>query len=304
MTIATMPKILLWDNMPDRASSGGRPSITPMPLPPCADGAPRPAMLVIPGGGYGGVCTNSEGAPIARVFNRLGYNCFVLDYRCGPFGHYPAMFQDAARAVKLIRARAGQFGIDPQQVYACGFSAGGHLAGSLGTSFCDQIDANAGDDADRQSSRLNAMILCYPVTTGDERDGHAETLRNCWGLGDDARPSLRQLRDFDLRNYLDEQTAPAFLWHTCQDQMVPMNGSVGFARAMLDAGLVCSFHLFPFGDHGMLLGLGTDTGVWTVMADEFIRTLRRRKSASAEEFHRQYTNAEQCRRENDPDFAG
>jgi acetyl esterase/lipase len=295
--ISICEPVFLWEAHPEWRTEQGRPSITPYLLPRRADGTPRPAILVIPGGGYGCVCTSTEGGPIARGFNELGYNCFVLDYRCGKFGQYPDIFADAKRAVKLIRARADQFGIAADQVYSCGFSAGGHLAGALGTDFCDDIDVSCGDAADAQSGRVNAMLLGYPVTTGDKAVGHDGTLKNCWGIPfDGTEPTLKQVRYFALCNHIDEQTAPAFIWHTMADQIVPVEGSFEFAAALKKAGIICSLHIFPFGDHGMLRAIGTDAGVWQAMADAFLQKLVERKHLSADEFHAQYTNDEQGRR--------
>ena len=125
------------------------------------DGKLHPAVLVIPGGGYGCVCSSTEGFPIAEKFNQLGYHAFVLDYRTAP-ERFPAPQLDAMRAMKMIRANAGCWNVIPDQVASCGFSAGAHLAGSLGI-LCDDLNASGGDAADDFPHRPDCMILCYGV---------------------------------------------------------------------------------------------------------------------------------------------
>lgn len=289
--------IELWKGSCREMPHGSRAFLTAALLPPSPDGGLRPAILVVPGGGYGGVCFDSEGAPIARRFNALGYSCFILTYRCGECGRSPSMFQDAVRAVRLIRARAAEFGIDPEQVASCGFSAGGHLAAALGTNYCDGIEAEAGDGADRCDWRVNAMILCYAVLSGREDEGHPGSLFNCFGLHSGENPTEAQYREFAVWNHLDERTAPAFVWHTAEDQVVSPRGAQLLTEAMRKRGLVCSEHSFPFGDHGMLAAIGTDAEVWMSAADQFMQMVYRRRRLTAEEFHVQYTNAEQFRRE-------
>ncbi|MBR4517390.1 MAG: alpha/beta hydrolase [Victivallales bacterium] len=208
-----MNKIPLWPNKPEITTPAGGPSITCfLHEEPTADGTPRPAMLVVPGGGYHCVCEPTEGTPIARRFMSLGYNCFVLDYRVYPDGVFPNCVADAARAVKLIRANAKQFGIDSKRVAAVGFSAGGHLVACLGTAIVEEVDASAGDAADAQSPRLDAMILCYPVTSFHKKEGHLESGGGF--LGD----KVVELGDkYDPANRIDDRTPPTFLWHTMTD---------------------------------------------------------------------------------------
>ncbi|MBR6471036.1 MAG: alpha/beta hydrolase [Victivallales bacterium] len=284
-----MKKISLWPNKPEITTSAGGPSITCfLHEEPMADGLPRPAMLVVPGGGYHCVCESSEGTPIARHFMQLGYNCFVLDYRVYPDGVFPNCVADAARAVKLIRANAKQFGIDPQRVAGVGFSAGGHLVACLGTGIVDEVEASVGDDADGHSARLDGMILCYPVTSFRKKDGHLQS-----GVGF-LDKHLEALGDkYDPANRLDERTPPTFLWHTMTDQMVPVDGSIAMMHALKDKGVLFSFHLFPLGDHGMLLAKQTDAEAWPELATKFLLAAWRKRSASPEEFWRCYTNATQ-----------
>ena len=275
-----MNKILLWPNRPDITTSAGGPSITCfLHDEPAADGLPRPAMLVVPGGGYHMVCEPTEGTPIARYFMSLGYNCFVLDYRVYPEGIFPNCVMDAARAVKLIRANAKQFDIDPHRVAAVGFSAGGHLVACLGTGIVDEVDASVGDDADGQSARLDGMILCYPVISFQKKTGHLDS--GAGFLGD----KVAELDErYNPANRLDEKTPPTFLWHTMTDQVVPVEGSIAMMHALQVKGVLFSFHLFPFGDHGMLLAKQTDAEAWPELATKFLLATWKKRSVSHEEF--------------------
>ncbi|MBP5301083.1 MAG: alpha/beta hydrolase [Victivallales bacterium] len=285
-----MEKLLLWPNRPECATPDGGPSITCfLHDAPASDGAPRPALLVIPGGGYHHVFAENEGMPTARHFLTLGFNCFVLDYRVWPGGVFPNCVVDAARAVKLIRANAARFGIDPLRVAALGYSAGGHLAACLGTSIVDEVEAVAGDEADQQPQRVNGMVLCYPVTSFAETIGHPES-----GKGFLGQERLGELANrYNPANRIDDRTPPTFLWHTLTDEMVPAKGSLAMANALAEKGTEFSFHLFPYGDHGMLLAYRTDAAAWPQLAAEFLLAAWRKRSVSPENFHRYYNYADQ-----------
>ncbi len=284
-----MSKLLLWTNHPDRTTPMGGPSITCfLHSEPASDGLPRPAMLVIPGGGYHMVCEPTEGTPIARYFMTLGYNCFVLDYRVYPDGIFPGCVQDAARAVRLIRANAAAFDIDPQRVAAVGFSAGGHLVACLGTSIVDEVDADDGDAADAHSPRLDGMVLCYPVTSFRKQDGHLESGEGFIGA------KVAELDEkYNPANRIDAQTPPTFLWHTVTDQVVPVEGSIALMHALAEHQVTYSFHLFPYGNHGMLLARNTDAEAWPELATKFLAAAWRKRTASPDEFMRYYTNSAQ-----------
>lgn len=184
---------------------------------------PRPAILIIPGGAYAGVATATEGTPVAEKFNELGYHTFVLYYRTDP-ARWPAPQLDAMRAMKMIRAHAKEWRVDPGRVAVCGFSAGGHLAGSLGI-LCDKLDASAGDECDAFSHRSDAMILCYGVLSFAPWS-HEPTQRKLLGDGYDPKRM-----DYSLPEHVTEETPPAFLMHTTQDRMVSYRNSIVFAEA-------------------------------------------------------------------------
>ena len=276
-----MDKIYLW-NDENIKTKVDRPSITPFLL--SDDGKKRPAVLVIPGGGYGLVCERTEGTPIARRFNELGYHAFVLDYRTAP-ERFPAPQLDAMRAVKIIRVNADKWNIDSGWIASCGFSAGGHLAGSLGM-LCDGLNADNGDEADKFTHKVNVMILCYGVL-GFEKWSHLGTQENLLGenyAGDAEKYSLIRL--------VDENTPLAFVMHTVCDQLVPYRNSLEFADAMAKNKRPCELALYYWGAHGMLLGNNTyDVGNWPRQAVEFIETLRRAEVDP--DFEKYYTNSYQ-----------
>ena len=269
-------KTALWDSKTGCASS-----ITFFPA---GDSQPRPAVLVIPGGGYGVVCEETEGSPVALTFNRLGYHAFVLDYRVAPHS-FPAPLNDAVRAVRIIRAHAEEWGIIPDRIVSCGFSAGAHLAGSLGI-LADESHGNAGDGYDSVSGMVDAMILSYGVLVHAPWS-HAGSWHNLSG-GDE------QIEEqCSLERKVSERTPPAFVWATMGDQIVDCRNSIVFAEAMRKAGRPCELHLYPWGDHGMLLGLDTpDVGGWPTAADRFLQAQWAMR-ADPVEIRRKYTNSYQ-----------
>lgn len=236
-------------------------SLEPFRLP---GGGPRPAVLVIPGGGYGCVCGKTEGTPVALTFNRLGFHAFVLDYRVAP-DRFPAPLEDAVRAARIIRGRAEEWGIVPDRIAVCGFSAGAHLAGSLGILAGPQHGL-AGDRFDAVPGTVDAMILGYGVLVHAPWS-HAGTWKNLTGTDE----ALAERCSLERR--ITAKTPPAFVWATMGDQLVDCRNSIRFAEAMLAAKRPCELHLYPYGDHGMLLGLDTfDVRAWPAAAKNFLET--------------------------------
>lgn len=275
-----MEKIFLWK---DEAviTKAGRPSIHPMLL-----GKKAPAILIIPGGGYSTVCETTEGSPIGRKFNELGYHAFILDYRTAPLAYYPAPQLDAMRAMKMIRSNAEKWQVDQDRVYVCGFSAGGHLAGSLGT-ICNALDASNGDECDSFSHIPTGMILCYGVLAFEEWS-HAGSMKNL--LGDKFE---EHRTEYSLPDRVDGTTPPAFMFHTVRDQVVDYRNSIRFAEAMAKAGRPCQLALTCWGDHGMLLAKNTlDGESWPEQADRFFRSVI--LSENDPGFRERYTNKYQA----------
>src|SRR5215472_652892 len=183
------PKVeLLWPKgAPGAAGTEERdkPSLT-VYLPP-ADKATGTAVVVCPGGGYGGLAVGHEGKEPAEWLNRHGIAAFVLRYRLGPRYHHPAPLQDAQRALRIVRSRAKEWHLDPQRIGIWGFSAGGHLASTAATHF-DDGKPDADDRIERVSCRPDFAILCYPVITMRPPFTHGGSRRNL--LGDKAEEAL------------------------------------------------------------------------------------------------------------------
>jgi len=222
------------------------PTLTPyLPDPAKATGA---AIVICPGGGYGGLAPH-EGVDYARFLNEQGIAGFVLKYRLGPNGyHHPAMLQDAARAVRTVRARAGEWHVDTKRIGIMGSSAGGHLASTLLTHF-DAGQANSPDPIERQSSRPDLGILCYAVITMGQFT-HQGSKHNL--LGDNPPDDLVKGLSNELQ--VTKETPPCFIWHTWEDNGVAVENSLQFAAALRKAGVPFDLHVYQKGGHGIGLG--------------------------------------------------
>ncbi len=237
------------------------PRLTPY-LP--AGKGPFPAVVVCPGGGYGGRAAH-EGEPIARWLNTLGVAGLVLDYRVAPYKH-PAPLGDAQRAIRLARARCAEFRVDPGRVGILGFSAGGHLAASAATIF-DAGKPDATDPIDRQSCRPDALIACYPVITLTGPFVEPGSMKNL--VGDPADAALRKF--LSLQNRVTRLTPPAFLWHTSDDACVPVENSLLLASALGRHNVPFSLHVFHHGRHGLGLGEESpDVAAWTQLCARWL----------------------------------
>lgn len=223
------------------------PTLTPyLPDPDKATGA---AIVICPGGGYSKLAPHEAG-DYARFLNEAGIAGFVLKYRLGSDGYrHPCMLQDAARAVRTVRARAGEWKLDSKRIGIMGSSAGGHLTSTLLTHF-DAGKPDATDPVEQQSSRPDLGILCYPVISLGEF-GHGGTRSNL--LGKDPAPEL--IRELSNELHVTRETPPCFIWHTYEDGTVPVENSLQFAEALRKAGVPYDLHIFQKGPHG--LGLGT-----------------------------------------------
>jgi acetyl esterase/lipase len=250
----------LWpDGAPGARGAGTNdtPTLTPFfPAPEKATGLTRrseaeavAALVICPGGGYGHLAKH-EGEVYAQWLNEHGVAAFVLKYRLGSAGYrHPAMLQDAARAVRTVRAKAAEWKLDPKRIGLMGSSAGGHLTATLLTHF-DAGDTNAADAIERQSSRPDLGILCYPVITMDKFT-HKGSRNNL--LGTNAPPELVS----DLSNELQvtSNTPPCFLWHTFEDKTVPVENALMFADALRRAGVPFELRIYEKGSHGLGLGV-------------------------------------------------
>ena len=240
--------IPLWPEGPPgvaRDAPGPRPSLTfYYPAPEKATGA---VVVICPGGGYGGLAEH-EGRPIAEWLNGLGVAGVVLKYRLAPSKH-PAMLDDAARAIRTVRANASTYGFDPKRIAVLGFSAGGHLASTIGTHF-DAGEPSATDPIDRVSSRPDRMILIYPVISMAPPYTHGGSRRNLLG----AEPDPKLVESLSNETRVTTETPPTFLAHTDADTAVPPENSILFALGLRKAKVPVELHVFEKGQHGLGLG--------------------------------------------------
>ncbi|NBQ62010.1 MAG: alpha/beta hydrolase, partial [Proteobacteria bacterium] len=220
----THATIAVWPEAPEGAADGADTvHITPFLLGHGGTQATRRALIVLPGGGYR-MRAEHEGEPIARWVNSLGYHAFVVSYRVAPHRH-PAPMQDAHRAIRIVRHRASEWGIDPDGIGIIGFSAGGHLVATVSTQF-DLGRVDATDPILRVSCRPDFAILCYPVISFVE-EVHQGCIDNLLGPGADV--ASRRAMSAELNVTAD--TPPSFIWHTGEDQSVPVNHPLVYARA-------------------------------------------------------------------------
>ncbi len=215
-------------------------------------------LLVIPGGGYAGVCADREGEPIALAFLGRGVNCFVLHYTVAPDGIFPVQLIEASRAMRHIRENAERYHVDPSRIFVTGFSAGGHLAASLGTLWhLDEVRRAVGGA--EGINRPTGMILCYAVLTAfSEAHAHKGSFYNLLGT---KTPSDEALKAVSIEYHVDERTCPAFIMHTFDDRVVPVGNALLMGQAMAKAGISCEMHIYPHAPHGVALGNAmTDRG--------------------------------------------
>jgi len=178
----------------------------------------RPAVLVFPGGGYT-FCSDREAEPIALAYSAAGFHTFVLRYTVGKGHTFSEPLTDAETAISHIRENSSEWGIDPTKLAVCGFSAGGHLAASVSTMI---------------ENRPNAAILVYPCILDNLTHLLSFPVPSCTG-------------------FVDEKTPPAFLFHTTDDELVPVEQSLSYAAALGIAGIPFEMHILPHGPHGLAL---------------------------------------------------
>ena len=219
------------------------PTITPFPS--AAKNNSGSAIVICPGGGYGGLASH-EGSTYAQFLQQHGINAFVLKYRLGSAGYrHPIMLGDAARAIRTVRTNAKKWNIDPEKIGIMGSSAGGHLASTMITHF-DKGNPNASDPVDRASSRPNVGILCYPVITMGEFT-HQGSKRNLLGKN----PSKELTDLLSSEKQVRKDTPPTFVWHTAEDRPVPVENSMLFASALRKAAVPFALHIYQKGRHGI-----------------------------------------------------
>jgi acetyl esterase/lipase len=207
----------------------------------------RAAIIVCPGGGYGGLAPH-EGVPFAELFASKGMVTAVLYYRVSP-NRYPAPYADGVRAMRIMRSQAESLNIDPEKIGIIGFSAGGHLCSTIATQpnlYKDPEDNLAATI----SARPNRVILGYPVISFEEY-GHMGSAKNL--LGDNPSPDM--LRQLSNQKQVTQDNPPAFIFHTADDEVVPVQNSFFFAEACVRNKVPTALHVYPNGKHGVGLAL-------------------------------------------------
>lgn len=200
----------------------------------------NPAMLVLPGGGYGFV-SDREGEPVALSFVSKGFSAFVLTYSIAPI-RFPHQLTEAVMAMNYIRLNAEELFINPEMVASVGFSAGGHLCGTLGMiPDCKEVESVF---KSRVDAKPNAILLGYPVVTQGNK-GHIGSFNNLCGEDKELRNRV------DLLNCVDKNSAPAFIWSTFTDGCVPVRNSLLLAEAYDDVDVPFSIHVWGKGEHGL-----------------------------------------------------
>ncbi len=251
---AAEPKVeLLWpDGAPGAkgAAEGDKPSLT-IYLPP-TEKATGAAVVICPGGGYGHLAVDHEGHQIAQWLNSFGVAGFIVQYRHSASGagyNHPAPIQDAQRAIRTVRSRAKEWGVDPGRIGIIGFSAGGHLASSAATHFNESFGESK-DQIDRASARPDFAILVYPVISFTEPFTHTGSRKNLLGADADAK----LIEKMSSEKQVTAQTPPTFLIHTWEDKVVPAENSIAFYLALRQAKVPAEMHIFLKGPHGFGLG--------------------------------------------------
>ena len=243
-----------------------QPIITPY-LPP--DGRSNgTAVVIFPGGGYQHLSMEKEGSDIANWLAGTGVTAFVVRYRLGPVYHHPAMLDDAQRAIRIVRARATEWSVDPARVGIIGFSAGGHLASTAGTHYDGGAESNA-DPIQRVSSRPDFMLLLYPVITmRADSVTHRGSRLNLLGATHD--PAL----DVFLSNetQVTRDTPPTFIVHSTDDKVVPVENALLFYDALKRSAVPVEMHVFDHGGHGFGLAPADQAlGAWTTLCEAWMR---------------------------------
>lgn len=225
------------------------------------------AVIICPGGGYGTLLTKREGSDVASAFNKQGIAAFVVKYRLpdskimkdrsiGPI-------QDAQQAIKIVRERSKEFGIDPSKIGIMGFSAGGHLASTAGTHF----ETRYMDKAGKTSLRPDFMILINPVVSFNDSTGHLGSRDNLLGKN----PSPERIRLFSNELQVTKATPPAFLVHSGADVVVPVSNSIEFYKALNNNGIPAALHIYSKGEHGFLTYPSFEE--WFGRVTEWMKTL-------------------------------
>ncbi len=240
---------------------------------PAKKSATGEAMLIFPGGGYGILAYDWEGTDIAKFLNGKGIAGIVVKYRLpsdkSQTEKWNVPLIDAQRAIRMVRNKAKDFNIAPDKIGIIGFSAGGHLASTLGTHYKDQVYVPI-DDTDEQSARPDFMTLVYPVVTFTKSKKHSGSQKNLLG----ENPTQERLENFSNELQVTSETPPTLLVHTTDDSGVPVENSLMFFQALKDNNVSATMHIYPKGGHGFSLARkDPHLRDWTERLFEWMETL-------------------------------
>lgn len=215
------------------------------------------AVIICPGGGYGMLAYDWEGTDVAKWFNSQGIAAFVLKYRLPQsksiIVQNEAPLQDAQRAIRQVRYNAEKWNIDKNKIGVIGFSAGGHLASTLGTHY-NYDTLNAKDDIDKLSARPDFMMLIYPVITMHLLHTHKGSRNNLLGK----TPSDELVNFYSNELHINNNTPPTFIVHSTDDKVVPVENSLRFFECLKQSDVFSELHVYPYGGHGFGLAIGRD----------------------------------------------
>jgi acetyl esterase/lipase len=230
-------------------------------------------VLIMPGGGYGSVVIDKEGREVARWFNSIGITAAVLKYRLPNtathrFGEEVPL-RDAQRALRYVRSKAADWGLQTNRIGAIGFSAGGHLASTLGTQF-DDGNATATDPVDRISCRPDFLILGYAVISMDSAITHQGSRNSLLGKN----PSAELVQRFSNELQVRPNTPPVFIFCAADDEAVVPENSIRFYQAARAAKVSAELHIFETGSHGFALRPGRRAGLtWPKLCEAWLQAL-------------------------------
>jgi len=239
---------------------------------PAAQNATGEAMLIFPGGGYQILAYDWEGTDIAKFLNGKGMAGIVVKYRLpssiSQKDKHLVPLIDAQRAIRIVRSKASEFHIDPTKIGILGFSAGGHLAATLGTHFDEKVYEPL-DEIDKESARPDFMALGYPVITFGEMT-HGGSKENL--IGDN--PNTEKVDYFSNEKRVNKNAPPTFLFHATDDEGVPVENSLLFYQALKDKGVSTTMHIYPKGGHGFSLARNNmHLRTWTERLFEWLESL-------------------------------
>ncbi len=213
----------------------------------------RPTMLICPGGAYR-FTSDREAEPIALFYLSKGYNCCILRYSCAP-ARFPVQLAEAGKALLMIKDNAEEWRVDPKKIFVCGFSAGGHLAASLGV-FWDSPFLSDILGVESNKLKFASLVLSYPVISQNiERQlgGSVDSFKNL--LGEDEKfENEKALQFLCLENQVSETTPPTFIWHTYEDASVPVETTLMFGMALRKHNVPMEMHIYEHGRHGQANG--------------------------------------------------